>query len=262
MVIRTYKELNDWLTENYYFEEGHILTVQENPLEIVVGFNVDATYEANSERQIKAFKLIPSKVIEWTFDRNSVVLGDGNYMEGVEPLNFGKTFGLEFSTPSIIRLVTDKLEVTELPLIRTIFKPWISDNEIFITSDINEIPKPEFWKAKLSYFKHDISFRYYSGKEKQPQDMPYPEYSGYYIQLTEKINTTDEGIFISHIGLQDDKLIVSFENKDEQLSDVWRDLTLILSDFPNVKISCGNCEFDGMGWKEYLKNGKIPSDIN
>lgn len=30
MVIRTYKELNDWLTENYYFEEGHILTVQGN----------------------------------------------------------------------------------------------------------------------------------------------------------------------------------------------------------------------------------------
>lgn len=37
-------------------------------------------------------------------------------------------------------------------------------------------------------------------------------------------------------------------------------LTIILADFPNAKISCGNCEFTGTEWKQYLLDKVLPTN--
>lgn len=221
--ISTFSELDKWLSDNFYFEDGHILSIKENPLEIIVGYNVKANYKANSERHILSFKIIPSNVIEWTFNKESVAIGEDIYIEAIEATEIEHGIGLEFSTPAIIRLIAGSLIIQEQELIRTTFKPWVSEKEIFVISDLSEVPKPEFWKEKLSKYGHDILFRYYAGDQRLPKQVPYPDYQGYFIQLVNRINLTQEGIFFKHLEIVNGKLSLSFENKDEALKSVWHD---------------------------------------
>jgi hypothetical protein len=130
---------------------------------------------------------------------------------------------------------------------------------MYLTTDLSEIPKPQFWKESLTKYGHTISFRYYCGDEKPPEQVPYPDYQGYYIQLTDRINSTQEGIFLKHLKIENGKLSLSFENKDEELKNIWDDLTLILADLPNAKINSGNCEFSGEKWKKYLADKILPT---
>lgn len=257
--LHTFEDLDKWLSDNYYFEDGHILTINENPLEIIVGYDVNASYKANSERHILPFKLIPFNIIEWTFDKGIAHTGDDNYIEYIEAIKTEKGICLEFSTPVLFRLTAESMTIEEQELIKTTFKPWISETEIFLIADLNEVPKPGYWKERLKEYGHDIVFRYYAGDERQPEQVPYPDYQGYYIQFPDRISSTQEGIFLKHLKVISGKLNLSFENKDEALHIVWRDMTKILADLPNVKINSGNCEFTGDKWKQYLEDQLLPA---
>jgi hypothetical protein len=259
--IHTFNELDKWLSDNFYFEDGHVLTIKENPLQIIVGYNVKANYKANSERHILPFKIIPSKINEWTFDKEIINTGDDNYIECIEAIEVENGICLEFSTPATFRLITDSLIIEEQELIKTTFKPWASETEMYLTTDLSEIPRPEFWIERLSKYRHNILFRYYAGDERQPEQVPYPDYQGYYIQLADRIKSTQEGIFLKHLKVENGKLSLSFENKDKELKDVWDDLTFILADFPNAKINSGNCEFTGAKWKQYLTDKVLTTTV-
>ena len=257
--IHTFNDLDKWVSNNFYFEDGHVLAIKENPLEIIVGYNVKANYKANSERHILPFKIIPNKIHEWTFDKDVVNVGDNNYIECIEASEVENGICLDFSTPATFRLVADSFEIEEQELIKTTFKPWTSETEMYLTTDLAEIPRPEFWKEELKKYGHNILFRYYAGDERQPEQVPYPDYQGYYKQLDDRIGSTQEGIFLKHLKVEDGKLSLSFENKDEELKNVWNDLTMVLADFPNAKINSGNCEFTGTEWKQYLTDKVLPT---
>lgn len=260
--VHTFNDLDKWLLDNFYFEDGHILSIKENPLEISIGYNVKANYKANSERHILSFKIKPSKVLKWTFDKAVVNVGDENYIEYIEAKDVENGICLEFSTPTIFQLVTDCLEIEEQELIKTIFRPWTSEKEIYLTTTFSKIPKPKFWKEKLSLYGHDILFRYYAGDEKSVEQVPYPDYQGYFIQLSNRISFTQEGIFLKSLTVENKKLTLCFENKDDDLKNVWNDLTLILADFPNAQIKSGNCEFNGAEWKKYLTDKLLPTTFS
>jgi hypothetical protein len=256
--IHTFKELDEWLSDNFYFQDGHVLAVKENPIQISVGYNVKANYKANSERHILSFKLIPSKIIEWTFDKEYINTGDDNYIEDIAAIKLEKGIGLEFYTPTQFRLVTDKLIIEEQELIKTTFKAWTSETEIYLTAELSEIPRPEFWKEELGKYGHDILFRYYAGDIRQPEQVPYPNYQGYYLQLADRINSTQEGVFLKYLKVENGKLGLSFQNKDKEIKNVWDDLTLILADLPKANLKSGNCEFTGTKWKQYLIDKILP----
>lgn len=256
--IYTFNDLDEWLSDNFYFEDGHILSIKENPLEIIIGYNVKASYKANSERHILSFKIIPSKIMEWIYDKDVVNIGADNYIEYIEASKIENRLCLDFFTPTLIRLVTDSFIIKEQELIKTIFKPWVSETDFFMIADFPEIPRLEFWKEKLSKYGHKILFRYYAGEKRYPNQVPYPDYQGYYIQLEDRISSTQEGIFLKSINIENGKLSLNFTNKDEELKNVWNDLTIILSDFPNAKINSGNCEFTGAEWKNFLANKVLP----
>ena len=147
--IHTFNDLDKWLSDNSYFEDGHVLAIKESPLEITVGYNVKANYKANSERHILPFKIIPSKIIEWTFDKEVINVGDDNYIECIETTEVESGICLEFSTPATIRLVADSFVIEEQELIKTTFNPFASETEMYLTTDLSEIPRPEFWKECL-----------------------------------------------------------------------------------------------------------------
>jgi len=257
--VHTHTELANWVADNSHFEDGHIIAIKENPLEILVGYNVTGNYKANSEREIVSFKLTPSKIIEWTFNKENFTPADDNYIEGIDAIENEKGICLEFSAPAVFRLTTDCLTIEEQEVIKSTFKAWVSEREIFSTASLQDIPKPEYWKEKLSEYGHNILFRYYGGAERQPEAVPYPDYQGYYVQLADRIASTQEGIFLKHLAKRNDKINFCFEFKDEKLRNVWDDITRIIADFPNARIYCGNCEFTGTEWKQFLIDKILPT---
>lgn len=130
MTIQTNEDLERWLSDNYFFEDGHVLKIETNPLRIQVGYNIEGNYEANSVRVIRAFTLQPDQIIDWTLPDNSeFVASVDRYIEFIENIEASPNIGLLFCTPLSFRLVTNSFTVTENELINTVFKPWISHDE-------------------------------------------------------------------------------------------------------------------------------------
>lgn len=55
MKIQNTKELEDWLSDNNFLEDGHVLKIETSPLRIEIGYNIAGNCEANSERAIQTF---------------------------------------------------------------------------------------------------------------------------------------------------------------------------------------------------------------
>jgi hypothetical protein len=257
--ILTFKELDSWLSENFYFEDGYVLQIEEDPLNIIVGYDIKASYEAYSEKQILPFMVIPAGVEEWNFDREVIPVGDRNHIESIEPVEVDNGVCIEFATPAVFRLRSKSLVVEQQNVIRTVCRPWVSNSEIFIKVGLSFVPRAEFWKCELERFGHNISFRYYGGDSKELEKVPYPNYEGYYIQLSDRIKSTTKGIFFFHVRIDSGQLYLALRNDDDVLRRVWQDLTLILAAYPNTTIKCGNCRFTGSEWIRYLTDGTLPS---
>lgn len=253
MKIQTSKELYKWLEDNHFFEDGHILKIETNPVRIVVGYNIEGNYEANSERKIQTFTLQPDNIKERTFpDNGDFIPSYDNYIEGIAPIDALPNIGLEFSTPlTTFRLVAGSFTITRNEVITTTFKPWVSESEIFVESSMTDIPKPEYWVEKLKERGHLIVFRYFGSEEKMPDKLPYPDYSGYYIQTRDRLDKTNKGIFIEHLAKKEKSISLHFKNKDKELKPIWNDLTIILSEMPDATITSGNCKFSGREWREH-----------
>jgi len=254
MKIDNYIELTDWLAENDYFDDGHIFEINENPLEIIVGSVIEGNYNANTTKKIQTYKIHPVEIITWTFDETQTAIGEENYIEYIDAISYEDKVCLEFITTKYFRLEAKSLIIEKGELIESTFKPWLSETEIFATVGLKEIPQPSFWKEKLGEYGHNVSFRYFSGEVKQIEDVPYPDYQGYYLQLNNRIQISSEGIFFMHLDFENENLSLNIENKDQELSEVWHDLNTIIADLPNARINSGNCEFSGDEWKQILHN--------
>lgn len=253
MTIETTTDLRNWLEDNHFFEDGHILSIETNPLKIVVGYNITGSYEAHSERRIETFTLEPDNIKEWTPPENGdFIPSDDTYIKGIAPIDVLPDIGLEFSTPLIFRLVAGSIRITNNEVITTTFKPWVSESEIFIESSMTEIPRPQYWVEKLKERGHVVVLRYLGSEEKMPDKLPYLDYSGYYIQTRDRLDKTNKGIFIEHLTKNEKSISLHFRNSDNELKSIWNDLTQILSEMPDATIRSGNCKFNGREWREHL----------
>lgn len=256
-LITTYDKLNQWLEENDYFEDGHILRIEDHPLAITVGYTIKGNYKANTEKHIRSFTIAPNKILQWNDSLYDLVPSDVGVIESIEPLEVESGIGLQFFMPTLATLVAESFNISEPEIIKTTFKPWVNTEHVFATAPMDEIPKPIFWKQKLQEKGYDIVFRYYAGESKQIEQIPYPDYTGYFIQLADKVGDTQEGILIEYLSIENHEVSISFKKMDENLAHVWMNLTAILADIPKVKINCGNCEFTGDEWKQFLKDPRI-----
>lgn len=247
----TDQELDAWLASHDYFEDGYILRVDFQPLKINVGYTVKGNYKAYSEQEIVAFQLIPGKILEWTCLHEDFTPSQKYIIDSIQPLAFQGGIGLK--VPGILTFLTDRLTITEPEIIKTTFQPWLSDREIFVSFEMHQIPKPIFWKQKLDALGYPIIFRYYAGPAMNSEELPYPDYTGYFIQIADRIAESSEGIFIQHLSKEEEVISFHFVNMDEKLQNVWSALMSIFSDLPFVKIQSGNCEFSGLEWKKLLE---------
>lgn len=265
-LYHTYEEIEHWLSENGYFEDGYILQVESNPVSITVGYTTKGDYRAHSEHHILPFKIVPSGIIEIS-PLTLLEPSEIYCIEAIEPLEASQGVGIRIIISPYFDIVANAFTITQEELIKTTRKPWINPDKICAQFPFDAIPTPAFWKEKFREYGFDIAFRYYGGTIKQPEEVPCPNYMGYFIQAADMINETIQGMLISHITSRNGIVSLSFEKRDEEIEDknnqarsnaLWEVLVKILFSLPKVMITSGNCEFRGEELQDFLLGKSRP----
>lgn len=246
--VTTYEEFDSWLSENNYFEDGCIPQIVLEPLSIMVE-DTEGGFKAYSKRTHKTFKITPINVIEWKcYD----IPSSNHCIEGIDPVEVEKGVSLKIPYP-LIQLTAESFQISGSVISTSIVAPELNNELIYIETKLIKPPTPAFWIEQFKMAGFDIVFRYYKGAEKKAEDVPYPDYTGYFFQLRDSLDDSDGGIFIGGVRSKEGKVFMHFSCKETKLHPVWIYLTSVLADFPDVKIACGNLDLTGDEWKEMLK---------
>ncbi len=262
MIITERNKLESWLDQNYWFEDGFISKIEQksNELIITVGFQLKGTYVAGEPMTIKEFDLKPKQINSWTFS-DSVF--KPSYNSCIEGLNLVENdFGIRFETYNVFELTCKSIDISEPRVIETFTKPWMSETEIFISAFIDSIPRPDYWIKNFEQRSINIGLRVYGDKIKETAKIPYPDYSGFFIQRQDRINKNDSGIFISSITENGREISFSFELQDFELKKEWNVLYNIIANFNGLNVTCGNVNFNQSEWLDFIKTGKLPRELD
>lgn len=260
MNINNRTKLEEWLDQNYWFEDGFISEINdsEHGLEIVVGYQTVGTYVAGEKQELKEFCLKPNGITNWTYKKDLFIPTKESCINGIDLTKKG--IGLKFDTGSLFEVACESIEISEPRITQTFTKPWISNREFFITANSKEVPTPDYWIEQFEKNGIETGFRYFASELIQSEKVPYPDYSGYFIQTLNKISETQKGLFIKFIGLENGELRIGIENGNEN-KELFKTIQSIVSDWKNTTINSGNVEFTGKEFKEFLENGKYPERI-
>lgn len=256
-VIKNKLDLDIWLDENYGFEDGYISELEmldETTVKIRIGYQIEGTYIAGAPKLLKEFLIIAKGV---TGLLNNLQIDPNHCIEGLFQIETSKGLGLELDVPQIIRLCCEELHIEEPTYIKSITKAWISDNVLSANIPKMDIPKPIFWIKKLEKNGFYVSWRYGCSGIKSVEQVPYPDYSGWFIQETDKIKNTQFGIFVSHISSGNEGFNIALDRYEADIK-LWDAIKRIIAELPNVEISIGNCILTGDQLIHYISSGELP----
>lgn len=249
-VIKNFEDLSNWLGKYSRFEDGYVLKIDTNPFVITVGILVSGIHEANTEKEILNFDITPVNVYSCDYTPDFKTSED-QIIEYIDPLDVDEGVGLEIFGPPLLTLIPESFIISENETIKSVFKPWVNEGRIFVQAPMAEIPKSDFWQSEFKKLGYDIVFRFYAGESKPLQQLG-SKYSGFFIQLENRVSTSVNGIFIFSCSIKNGEVSTSFQQNDPELDSLWKALAYILACIPNVTISSGNCKFTGAEWKQQL----------
>lgn len=190
-----------------------------------------------------------------------------DHMDGFSPI-FHEPSGKEWREvdlpkmfPQLWKKFSDR-KIEELSEEKTNRKKQINPDRIVVKFDSSEVPRADFWICELEKNGYSVCFRIYGDTVKPLDKIPYPDYSGYLIQLKDRVNTSEGGILVQGVSFYDYKqpsfIRMVFEKFDDELSELWIALTRIVAKQENAEIASGDFEFSPEQWNDYLLTGKLP----
>jgi hypothetical protein len=267
-VIENTKDLETWLDENYWFEDGYVaeITTHKNEhkmidlVEIRLGYQIEGTLEGGTPITLKEYIIKAKNIKLWTFSDKTMYDID-NCITELDIINDCDGIGIELDVPELVRLICNSIIVEGPFLKKSIRKPWVSDRHISFYIKDGQVPKPSEWIQWLSEIGLNASWRYGGSEAKSDYDVPFPDYAGWFLQETYKIPTTQFGVFFCNVGFYEGKLSLSLEKYDKNIDGLWSAVTTVLALKPQVEILSGNCRFNGSQWLEYLNSKIVPENM-
>ncbi|MFN7253546.1 MAG: hypothetical protein ACK4M9_22650 [Anaerobacillus sp.] len=257
LIIRKFEDLANWLNENFYFEDGYvsyIKKIDESTVTLCIGFQVEGNYVAGTPKVLKEYSIIAKGVKNF---ENKFKHNPEHCIEGITHIETNCGLGIEIDLPQTVQIYCEEICVEEPRYIQKITKPWVSDNSLYAEVYGFELPKPVTWIEKLSKMGLVVSWRYGGSKIKLPEQVPYPDYSGWFLQETSKFPYTQFGVLIEHVQNNEVGFSISI-NKYDAETHLWVALTKVIAEFSNVEIHTGNCQLTGAQWINYLHSGELP----
>lgn len=261
--LHTAKQLEQWLEDNNWLHDAHIFKIMPlsrynntpEKVSLIIRYQVKGSYEAGTPKIDNQFTLIATKVRRWTFNQETKYNPD-HCVSDIEVFNDNKSMGLRFDIPDQVELSCDEITIIGPEIIKSVTKPWTSKTKLHV--ELPSLPKPIDWINWLAQFGLDVSWRYGYGEAKLPEKLPYPNYSGWFLQETDKMNSTDFGVLFDFVGVREQKSHISLSKYDKSAESLWIQINKILANQDKVIIKSGNCTFDGYEWKEFLEKCSLP----
>ena len=257
-IFENNSDFSKWLDSNFWFQDGYLLDYRldrtKNTSSLVLAYQIDGTYEANTERTLKVFSVNAEGI------SNCPSLDEGEWsadycLEGLDVKDSSHVL-FTLDAPKPIEIECRRVIVQEEPNKIEVVKPWLSDNELFISVQERCLPTPLEW---LHWFKdsgHNLGWRYYSGKLKDPDSVPQQSYDGWYLQDSSRIPETSQGLFFRHCKQDGNAFEISFQ-RTELCDNIWNSLKEIVLGLKNIEIRSGNCKFDNEQWEIKVNERKI-----
>ena len=116
-----------------------------------------------------------------------------------------------------------------------------------------DLPSPECWLEVLSKFGLSVSWRYYGGSAVDPLRVP-REYEGWFLQETDRVESTTGGVFFFVAKSENDDFRISLQRHTEEDAPLWSACAQFLGSFPSVEVRCGNAILSGPDWLAHVAN--------
>ncbi len=265
--ITNHAQLETWLAENGWFADGYVaeLYPRARPGDVTtarirLGRQVQGTYRAGQPERRHEFVLHAVGVVSWTYDEDAAHLPE-HCMEGVELLNVDRGLGIQFDAPGRIALICRELHVDGPFVIDTTTKPRVSDRDFFAHVAHMPVPLPQDWITWLAEEGLEGTWRSYGGEAKAPENVPYPDYAGWFLQERERVPDTRGGVFFRQIAVREQRLALHLEKWERDADTLWLTLTRLAAGLAGAEIRSGNCTFTGQQWLRYLQDGSLPVQL-
>ena len=263
--VKTNKQFEDWLVEHNWLTDCRILLADPEPtattsppktITLEVAYQIAGNYRAYSSRTSRVFRIRPTGVLRYELSGSNST-SPNHWSEGLELVESRSCVSFQIDTPGIMTLHCNSLTIEELPNLVETVEPWISDREIFATVTGAELPTPEQWLSLFKDHDQDVNWHMYKSEPRDVGSITTSDYVGWFVQTSEGLDEQHQGVFFSECKPTNDGFRIALQNAGA--SDIlWRALAEIVGEFRGVRIACGNCEFDGSEWLEYLNHGKLP----
>jgi hypothetical protein len=261
--IKENSQLESWLKENYYFVDGYInelgpIMKDESGKDIVrfrVGIQTKGSWKAGSKVTYREFVFLARGIMKWTYTGNQINQKIG--IQEMSALEGSTRLGVEIENGTLMELECSEIIIQGPNIIKTIIKGEVSDRDFGAYFRLKKIPKPNDWIEWLHEEGIQAAWRYHGGEIISPKKVPYPDYTGWFIQRKEKMDSTLGGVFFFEVKKIGPKIGVALQNTESD-NELWNTITSIIARFPKVKIKSGNCELTGKQWLMYLEDGTLP----
>ena len=256
LTLDTRTEFDRWLTEHHGFEDGRLLSLTPLPrreqsflpstVTFELAYQVEGNYKANSTRASRVFRLHASGIHEYHLSEGGS-LSPEHWSEGIELLESGSPIAFRVDAPATLTLCCARVLVEELPRLVETVKPWISDHDVYVKVSSATMPSPAEWVKLFERYGQCVAWHVYRGEPGLVPEVPQSDYTGWFLQAPEALDEKHQGLFFFYCKPEGVDFVVHLQNHGASTL-LWRAAMVILGQFPDAEVHCGNCEFHSSEW--------------
>ncbi len=257
MRIVSRQQLQTWLEEHGWFEDGFIsrISAPDEPLQLTIGYQMSGSLIAGDPKRTVEFDLLPQAVSLWNGPSK---VDPEDLIEGLDLIDEG--LGIEVDVPKI-HLACAEIEVSEPRYFDTLTKPWTSDREVDVSTAGTVPPTPQSWIDAFHKTGLNVGFRYLGSEMIDADNVPFPDYSGYFIQHLDRMSESQYGLFVFAIWPKDNRCMIRLQD-NHQSSDLMQVAHRIMSSLQELEVHCGNVRLKGQEAAEFLRSGRLPERLS
>lgn len=262
MRIETREQLSIWLRACYGLEDAVVEAVDPtlapdvapNTVAVRLSLQTGGSIRAGEARHMKRYSISALGVRTYTLAEPAIA---GHCCEGAETFESESPIALALDVPGELRLECAALEVAESDYTE-IVPAWYSDREYSVTARCG-LPSPAEWCDLFARADVPVAWRIY-GDKPAPADAVPRDYTGWFLQRSDRIGDTLGGLFIAHCSDVDGAMRIAFSNAYADAVDLWAGAGALVADLRDAEISCGNVTLGGDAWLRYLAE-KFPGNL-
>lgn len=265
--------LADWLEQFGYFDGGYIDELKPLPPPAdssaespeTVSFRllrmVGGSYDAGQSRTLSCYECVAQGVSYWACSNDDPAQYFSNpYLIDSMMVN-DESSKIEISIDEDIDLECEVLEITCLPDIKVLNKPFTGQSDATLFLPDSSIPTPGQWTTWLSDVGEEASWNYAYGEPREADSLPQQEYDGWFLKLKSSTDLQEFGVMFKTLASNEYGCFIELDDwyrkpTESGYSQMWEALSKAVAMLPGLTVRSGNCLLTGPEWLKSINEGE------